>query len=42
MRFSDDLILKIEGSKWWDWDRQTIKERIPDFRDMEAFMRKYL
>ena len=42
MRFSDDLIVKIERSKWWDWDYETIKERLPDFRDMEAFVRKYL
>ena len=38
----DDLIVKIEQLKWWDWDHQTIKERLSDFRDMEAFMRKYL
>ena len=42
MRFCDDLIIKIEQLKWWDWDYQTIKERLPDFRDMEAFVRKYL
>ena len=42
MRFADDLIVKIERSKWWDWDHETIKERLPDFRDMDAFVRKYL
>ncbi|MCL1829480.1 MAG: acetyltransferase [Oscillospiraceae bacterium] len=42
LRFSGDLIEKIERSKWWDWDHATIKERLPDFRDMEAFVRKYL
>jgi phosphonate metabolism protein (transferase hexapeptide repeat family) len=42
IRFSDDLIIKIEESRWWDWDYQTIKERLSDFRDMEAFARKYL
>ena len=42
MRFSDDLIAKIEKSSWWDWDHQSIKERLSDFRDMEAFVRKYL
>ena len=42
MRFSDGLIIKIERSKWWDWDYQTIKERLTGFRDMEAFVRKYL
>jgi len=42
MRFFDDLIVKLEQIKWWDWDHQTIKERLADFRDMEAFVRKYL
>ena len=42
MRFSDDLIIKIEQLEWWDWDHETIKERLSDFRDMEAFVRKYL
>ncbi len=42
MRFSDDLIDKIEKSKWWDWDYETIKKRLPDFRNMDDFVRKYL
>jgi len=42
MRFPDDLIIKIEQLGWWDWDHQSIKERLLDFRDMEAFVRKYL
>ena len=42
MRFKDDLMIKIEQLKWWDWDHQTIKKRLSDFRDMEGFVRKYL
>lgn len=42
MRFPNDLLIKIEQSKWWDWDYETIKERLSDFRDMDAFVRKYL
>ncbi len=42
MRFSDELIEKIEKSKWWDWDYDTIKERLPEFRDMDEFVRQYL
>ena len=42
MRFPDNLIVKIERLKWWDWDHQTLKERLPDFRDMGEFVRKYL
>ena len=42
MRFHSDMIERINQSKWWDWDYETIKERLPDFRNMEDFIRKYL
>ena len=42
MRFPLDLIVRIERLQWWNWSHETIKERLPDFRDMEAFVRKYL
>jgi phosphonate metabolism protein (transferase hexapeptide repeat family) len=42
MRFPDDLIERIERSQWWDWEHETIGERLLDFRDMDAFVRKYL
>lgn len=42
MRFSERLIERIEKSKWWDWDYDTIKSRLSDFRNMEEFVRKYL
>ena len=41
-RFDDDLIEKIERIRWWDWDHKTLGERLLDFRDMEAFIGKYL
>ncbi|HWQ78651.1 MAG TPA: DapH/DapD/GlmU-related protein [Anaerovoracaceae bacterium] len=42
MRFDGDLIKRIEKSKWWDWDYETIKERLPDFRNPEVFISRYL
>lgn len=42
MRFDSELADRIEKSRWWDWDYKTIKERLPDFRNMEDFVRKYL
>lgn len=41
MRFSDELIEKTEKSKWWDWEYETIKERLPDFRNFDEFAKKY-
>jgi len=42
MRFSDELIERIEKSEWWNWKHETIEERLLDFRDMTEFVRKYL
>lgn len=42
MRFDDSLIEKIERCRWWDWDYETIKARLNDFRNMDEFIRKYL
>ncbi|MFT3952330.1 MAG: DapH/DapD/GlmU-related protein [Oscillospiraceae bacterium] len=42
MRFDDALIEKISRSAWWNWDHETLKERLPDFRNIEVFAEKYL
>jgi phosphonate metabolism protein (transferase hexapeptide repeat family) len=42
MRFDDALIVKIEKSRWWDWDHETLRARLEDFRNMDEFVRKYL
>jgi len=42
MRFSDDLIERIEQSAWWDWSYDVLKQRLADFRDFDAFVQKYL
>lgn len=41
MRFSDDIIQGIESTRWWDWDHDTIRERLLDFNDIEGFIKKY-
>jgi phosphonate metabolism protein (transferase hexapeptide repeat family) len=42
MRFDDALIARIERSQWWHWDHQTLQERMPEFRDRDLFVEKYL
>ncbi|MDU8419318.1 DapH/DapD/GlmU-related protein [Pseudomonas syringae] len=42
MRFDDNMIARIEKSQWWNWDHETLKERMPDFRDLAVFAEKYL
>jgi len=40
-RFPDDISDAIESTAWWNWDYNTIKERLPDFRDLRTFLWKY-
>ena len=40
-RFPDAIWQQIEKTGWWDWDHQTIKARVDDFRDMRKFISLY-
>ena len=39
-RFSDDIIVRLLESAWWDWDRATLEERFQDLLDVETFLHK--
>jgi phosphonate metabolism protein (transferase hexapeptide repeat family) len=34
-RFSEQVEEALLGIAWWDWDHQTLRERLPDFRHLE-------
>lgn len=41
-RFDEELALGLAEIRWWDWDHETLKERMEDFRgDTRAFVEKY-
>lgn len=40
-RYDEKTIAAMERIAWWDWDFETIKERLKDFNDVESFIRKY-
>ncbi|MFB6201108.1 MAG: acetyltransferase [Halorhabdus sp.] len=40
-RFPADIAARIETTEWWHWDRQTLADRLEDFRDIDRFVRKY-
>jgi hypothetical protein len=40
-RFSPETAAKLEATEWWDWDHATIRSRLTDFRNLEAFLGKY-
>lgn len=40
-RFSDEIAEKIMNSTWWDWDRETLRERFAELNEPDKFIRKY-
>jgi phosphonate metabolism protein (transferase hexapeptide repeat family) len=40
-RFSKAIANRLQKIGWWDWDHETIKERLPEFRDIRTFLRTY-
>ena len=40
-RFSGKISEGLEKSAWWDWDHDTLKARIDDFRDVNRFVTLY-
>ncbi|AGF78097.1 phosphonate metabolim protein, transferase hexapeptide repeat family [Desulfocapsa sulfexigens DSM 10523] len=40
-RFRSSTRDAIERTCWWDWDHETIRERIDDFRDVDRFLALY-
>ena len=31
----------LEATAWWDWDHDTLTERIADFRDLRTFLARH-
>jgi phosphonate metabolism protein (transferase hexapeptide repeat family) len=42
-RFSDDIAGRMKRLAWWDWDHETLRTALPDFRALPAqdFLDKY-
>ncbi len=42
-RFTEIQAEALQELAWWDWDRSTLKARLPDFRSLsiDAFIEKY-
>ncbi len=40
-RFSASVARRIEATEWWDWDHDTLAERLDTFRDLETFLDRY-
>jgi len=42
-RFSESIAERLTELAWWDWDHESLRRALPDFRklDVEAFVEKY-
>lgn len=40
-RFPRAIAEALEATAWWDWDHETLTERMPDFKDLRTFLAKY-
>jgi phosphonate metabolism protein (transferase hexapeptide repeat family) len=40
-RFPKAIALALESTAWWDWDHDTLTERMPEFKDLRSFLAKY-
>ena len=40
-RFTQSIASAIESTAWWDWDHDTLAERMDDFCDLRRFLSRY-
>lgn len=40
-RFPEPVAARIEATEWWEWDHDTLSERLDAFRDLETFLDRY-
>jgi hypothetical protein len=42
-RFPEAIAGRLAELAWWDWDHETLRRALPDFRklDVEGFLEKY-
>jgi hypothetical protein len=40
-RFTRSIASAIESTAWWDWDHDTLAERMDDFCDLRRFLSRY-
>jgi len=42
-RFSEEVAARLVNLAWWDWDHETLRRALPDFRKLpvEAFLDRY-
>ncbi|MBA4261159.1 MAG: acetyltransferase [Comamonadaceae bacterium] len=41
MRFPPAIAAALLATAWWDWDHDTLAQRLPDFCDLRRFLHRY-
>lgn len=41
MRFPAAIAQALLATAWWDWERETLEQRLPDFSDLRRFLKRY-
>jgi len=41
MRFPPAIAQALLATAWWDWEHQTLLQRLPDFSDLRRFLQRY-
>ncbi|MFW6018788.1 MAG: DapH/DapD/GlmU-related protein [Halapricum sp.] len=40
-RFDPETAARIEATEWWEWDHETLVDRLEAFRDLETFLDRF-
>lgn len=40
-RYDQDTIAALLQIRWWDWDREQLRERLPDLNNVPGLIKKY-
>ena len=40
-RFPKAIAQALEATAWWDWDHETLTQRMPEFKDLRSFLAIY-
>lgn len=40
-RFQPEIADRLNATAWWEWDHETLGERLAAFRDLDAFLEAY-
>ena len=40
-RYDEETIAAMLRIRWWDWSHEQLRERLPEFNDVPAFVEKY-